>query len=378
MKSVSVPLAFVLGLLFMLVALGIFWLAGRAVSEETVFWQAIDNNLNSRSLILDTEVKVPGVRLAGIVILNSQLGFNFAPETSFGWRQAALRYDQGLANTYGFGPRSDQYYEEWYEQTSCGSGTDVYLRHDLHARPTPDGWREQLDSLGLQPAFGQDVTRVATEGPDSLQHFMMHSLANGSILLHGKLPPEERRAIVDQLRAAYSVDFENVRTVKAGGRLLYEYDVEVDYGLFVPAFVAYFNATLADESQRRELPAGEATGNRSVTHTVVVDAWSRQITEVRHPLELHLDRPINSLDSGVLPDGDFIVTPYYSYYSDLIEYLSPEVGTDMRVVTRILNRNQRIDTGRVASSWLQERYVNYDNYDLAPRPVNLSRIDECK
>lgn len=372
MKNISVPLAFVLGLLFMLVALGIFWLAGRSVSEETVFWQAIDNNLNSRGLILDTEISVP-VQAGEATVLSSRLGFNFAPEPSFGWRQFSLLYDHDLAALYGFGPQPDAY-KAWHEQASCGSGTDVYLRHNLHAESPPADWNDYLDSLGIQPPLGEAGVEVVTEAPESLQHFMMYSLTNGSILFYGKLSPAERGEIVDHLRKAYLVDFDNVRTVKAAGRLLYEYDVEVDYEFFGPAVNDYFDANLADESRRRNLPDAATAGQgRSAAHTVVIDAWSRQIVEVRHPLQLDYETILDAQNSGILPASQFNIVPYYS---DLIDYLL--FVADVQVVTKVLDRDQRIDVASVASGPPQPLQSMYTPFGSSAPRIFSSRIDQCE
>ena len=370
MKNVSVPLAFLLGLLFMLVALAIFWLVGKSVSEETVFWQAIDNNLNSRSLILETEITVPS-QVGETAVLNSWLGFNFAPETSFGWRQFSLLYDHDLAALYGSVSQPDAY-KAWHEQSSCGSGTDVYLRHELHARPQPPDWDDYLDSIDIQPPLGEAGMEVVTETPESLQHFMMYSLSNGSILLYGKLPPAERGEIVDHLRKAYLVDFDNVRTVKADGRLLYEYDVEVDYEFFGPAFNDYFDANLADESRRRNLPDEAAAGQgRSGAHTVVIDAWSRQIVEVRYPLQLDYTTILDVQNSDILPASQFNIVPYYS---ELIDYLL--LVADVQVVTKVLDRDQRIDVALVASGpQSQSRYAASGS---SVPPIFSSRINQCE
>ena len=371
LKNVPVPLAFAAGLLSMLVVAGVFWLAGRSAGEEAVFWQAVDNNLNSRSLVLETEVSVP-VHKGEATVLSSRLGFNFAPEPSFGWRQSTLFYDRGLADAYGLGSQPGAQ-ATWYEQAACGAGAGVSLYHDLRAETPQPGWNDYLDGLDIRPPLGQATAEPAASPEESLQHFMMYSLANGGILLYGKLPPAERREIVDQLRKAYSVDFENVRTVRSGGRLLYEYDVAVDSEFFGPAFVDYFNANLPDPARRLHLPDDEAAGSgRGVSHTVAVDVFSRQITEVRHPLELNYDRILDAQTSGVLPAGQFNVIPYYS---ELIDYLLFGAGADVRVVTKVLNRDQRVDAGLVAGDpRLPGVPAGFDSSSSPPS----GRIGECQ
>ena len=351
-KNISVWLAFLLGLLFMLAALGVFWLVSQSVSKETVFWQAIDNNLNSRSVVLDTEISTV-IQTGETSVLNSRLGLNFAPETSFGWYRQLLLYDQNLAGIYPNFLQLEGYVaagitdlpqQEWYDQVSYGSDSTVHLSHNLVTRPAIDGWVDNFTGVLTKPDLG-DGLEVTTEGPERMQRFLMNSLVNGHILLHGKLPPDERQQIIAQLREAYLVDFDRVRAVRQDDRLLYEYDVQIDYVRFAPAFADYYNANLAGEAWQAlsDEQAASIFFGQPTIQTIVVDAWSRQVVEVRHPLQLAAE--FTTHGGGLFEDEEFFAMPYYS---QLINDLAVGHDAELQVVTKVLNRNQMVDVRQIA------------------------------
>ena len=114
-------------------------------------------------------------------------------------------------------------------------------------------------------------------------------MINGGIFLYGQMEPAARERVVASLRDAYEVDFRGVRSFYHDGRLIYEYDVRLDYRKLGPAFVSYFNALLTPGEEELDLTAEEMATifanphNPETVYIVAIDAWSRQVVEVRHP-----------------------------------------------------------------------------------------------
>ena len=343
LKKLPLLARFGLVLFFALVVWLLFWLLSRPIAPENAFWQAVDNNLNNRSLTIRTVISTDLPQSSHKTLADSWLQLNFAPQTAFHWQRSSLTYDRDITRFFSDPAQLDADFadspeREWYDQESYGFNNSVYVRHDYRVQPEQSNWRDNFSDIFTALPLGSQWHRQESAAlhPAELQHFMMASLTNGGILLHGKLGPLERARVMASLREAYLVDFDNVRNVKRDGRLVYEYDLEINWAAFGRAFVDYFNANTVVDGRRLNLTDEEVANifrpASDNTYTVSVDTLSQQIVEVNHPLMI-----AGGLSYEVVADGNFSVTPYWSYLiNDLVFY----VGADIRVKTEFFNRDQ--------------------------------------
>ena len=134
-NKLSRPVLVFFSFFLILVALYTFWLLNRLPSTETVFWQAVDNNLNSQSVVLETKISVALPEQGDLDLLENQLSLSFAHEVANHLQQKVLFYDQAAAEHYVDPLQIESYQEvgledlperEWYEQNSYGFGNLVY------------------------------------------------------------------------------------------------------------------------------------------------------------------------------------------------------------------------------------------------------------
>ncbi len=351
-KRISKPVSVFFFLFFFLIVVDVFWLINRSPSAESVFWKTLDNNLNSQSVVLETKVNVDLGGEEQKTLLDTQTSLSFAHQSGANLNQKLLLYDKDIAEIYVDPLQLESYQsigienpppQEWHKQEVYSFDNTIYARHDIYTQPAQADWNKAFNVYftGL-PLGGEWHKKEIQSGlAADFQHFLMTSMVNGGIFLYGKTEPQARERITAKLRNAYEVDFENVESFHRNGRLVYEYEVKLDYQQFGIAFIDYFNTNIADEEQREKMTDEKAAtifSNRInpdiITYTVLIDAWSRQLLEVKNPFNFAVGIIYNDIDSQ-----DFVVIPYFTPMGrDLL------LNTDLKidVTTRVLSQNQRL------------------------------------
>ena len=315
---------------------------------EKVFWRTVENNLDSRSVSLETEVWLGLPEEADILLLNNSLEMDFR-HGGLRFQQETLFYGENVPGQYVNPLQLEQYHqaglaeppaEEWYEQECYILPAGVWARHDLYTRPSQADWSRLFGGSEENPPWGGGWRRFGLDGNNFLswQHFLMISATSGGFF-HGSLPPEERAEVVRLLKQAYEVDFSRTRTFRRSGRPFHEYQVSFDQAALGRAFVYYFNAQAEAIGLEERLSLGsEQTANifqvRDISHTVVIDAWSGRITKIEHPLEI---------GPGWLAQGlseDFVVSPLLS---PIIANAALDPESSLTVITRTAAQDRRLD-----------------------------------
>lgn len=347
----------VLVIFFLLLFLGafytIFWLLIKSPSAETVFWETLDNNLNSQSIVLETKIDVDLGEAGKRDISDSRTSLSFAYETGSSLNRRFAIYDEDIAQIYVNPLQLETYQligvenlpgQEWNEQEVFAFGNTIYARHNIYTQPDQPGWNNAYDEYFIELPLGETWSKREVEQglPAAFQHFLMTSMANGGIFLYGKIEPAARARIVTEFKDAYEVDFEEVKTFDRDGRLIYEYEVRLNYPKFAVAFFDYFNANIVDEEQKINITEEEIRAafsnpnqpNSEITYTVLIDARSRQLLEVRHPLKFYF-----RIYYDAISPQDFYVIPYLSpLIRDLVSNTDLKIG----VTTKVLSQNQRL------------------------------------
>ena len=350
-KRISKPVSVFFFLFFFLVTAFVFWLTNRSPSAESVFWKTLDNNLNSQSVVLETKINVGVGGGEQKTLLDAQTSLSFAHQDGANLNQKLLLYDKDIAEIYVDPLQLKSYQsvgvenppaQEWHKQEVYNFDNTIYARHDIYTQPAQADWSEAFNVYFTGLPLGADWHKreIQSDLPADFQHFLMTSMVNGGIFLHGKIEPQARERIADKLRNAYKVDFENVKAFHRNGRLVYEYEVKLNYQQFGIAFVDYFNTNIASEEQRVEITDEDATTlfidqvNPGTTYTVLIDAWSRQLLEVENPFNFVVGITYNDIDSQ-----DFVVIPYFT---PMIRDLLSNTDLKINVTTRVLGQNQRL------------------------------------
>lgn len=324
----------------------IFWGLVSRPPAESVFWETIEGNLNTGSVVLETEVATAA--LGGKVLAEYQMSLGFAYETEAYFSQQTLLYDEDIAEVYVDPQQIDSYSvagftppaQEWYEQEFYTAGATVYGRHDLYTNPEVADWRARFNPYFAElPLNEWRVKDIGDELPADFQQFLLSSLAHNNIFFYGRLGAAERAAVVDGLKRAYVVDFEQTNSYSRAGRLLYEYEVGVDYRELGIAFFEYWRANIADAEIREQL--AEVDGRTyfsgrpasTVVYTVVIDARARQIVTFSHPYEL-----IERLRYYKFAPEGVPVEPYFAPVGELLV----DHGVDVDITTKVLAQGQRL------------------------------------
>ncbi len=346
----------VLVIFFLLLFLGvfytIFWLLIKSPSAETVFWETLDNNLNSQSIVLETKIDVDLGEVGKRNILDSRTSLSFAYETGSSLNRKFAIYDADIAQIYVNPLQLETYQligvkdlpeQEWSKQEVFAFGDTVYARHNIYTQPDQPDWNNAYDEAFIELPLGETWRKMEIkQGLQSFQHFLMTSMANGGIFLYGKIEPEARARIVTEFKDAYKVDFEKVKTFDRDGRLIYEYEVKLDYPEFGIAFFDYYDANIAEEGQKvnvteeeiREAFSNPNHPNLQITYTVLIDARAQQLLEVRHPFKFDF-----GFNYDAISPQDLYVIPYLS---PLIRDLVPNTKLKIGVTTKVLSQNQRL------------------------------------
>ena len=348
LKRTPRPILVFLFIIVSLILINAFWLLNKSPSPENVFWQTLDNNLNSQSVILETKTEIDLPGSDNRILLDNNLALSFAPEVATKFDQKILSYDQLLASyyvnpqqvdTYGVFGVEDLPPQEWYEQNSYSFNDLIYARHDLYTEPRQDDWRDNFNdgfkSLPLGETWYKKISEEDLKA--HFQYFLMFSVASDGFL-YGKIEPSARAEIMEELKGAYKIDFETVKSSRKDGRLYYEYDVRLDYGQLGVAFLEYLNANIADEDKKLVFNEEEArktfAGQQDTNYKVLIDVWARQITQIRYP---YMVRPI--ISQQIDPE-DFSISPHFSA---IIRDFIINTNLKINVTTNILSQNHRLN-----------------------------------
>ena len=324
------------------------WLLARPPDPEAVFWQTVEGNLRSKSVSLQTEVRLDLPDRPGSLVLEDrwEMVFGEAPQARLS--QQALFYDRLFSQQTGSDwleqlgeERLEQLPEQvWYGQSTRIRPEAVWASHDLSARPPvdDDGWLELFSDGTEVPAVGGGWRKFSGTEAAQWQHFLM-ATASYSGFFYGRLDnPLQRAEVMEHLRQAYRVDFEKVRSVQRQGRLLYEYRVAFDQQALGRAFISYFNLHLAaSEADDLRLPP-ELAANvfllEGIEHTVLIDARTRQITGISQPISIGPGWFVRELT------GSFIVAPLLA---PVVGNASFEGAQSLSLETRLVSQNQRLE-----------------------------------
>lgn len=346
LKKTPKPVLVFFSLFFLLIIVFVFWLFNKSPSAEDVFWQTIDNNLNSQSVILDTKVLVDLPQKKDLVVLDNQLSLSFAPDVGSSFRQQILTYDKTIAkhnnqesDTAESQAKTNHLNKQWYEQNSSSFNNSVYFKHSVYGQPEGENLIEGSELNLADQWYKQDIESLTAS---NFQHFLMASSSiNG--FLYGKLTAPQRAQIISDLAIAYQVDFDNTDSYWEDGRLFYQYEVEVDWQKFGIAFVNYFNANIADEEHRIEIDdinAQNIFANQRINYTVVIDVLSRQIVAIEYPHFLIFNIEAGAIFSYELGGGIFYVAPSHS---SLMTSLIGSTNFDLKVRVKLLAQNQYLN-----------------------------------
>ncbi|MEM6997811.1 MAG: hypothetical protein AAF413_02775 [Patescibacteria group bacterium] len=164
--------------------------------------------------------------------------------------------------------------------------------------------RDEIEQSKAQDAV--DVWAVESNQPTQLRDSLVRAF-----VLFGKIDKSERDQIVDGLRRAYSVNFDNARKETLDDRLVYSYDVEIDLPSFYETLGLYLRAQGLDEfAQFIEEQAALVTSGQSLSMELVIDPRSRNIVEISeasgvqkitsHGTSFDIQRPDTDIDFGDL------------------------------------------------------------------------------
>ena len=323
-----------------------------------VFWDTIELNLQTKSLKLAPSIHLHHARRDGqLTLLDSQISFNFRPETQLEASQASLIYHQHLSDYY-INPQQATIYQdiglpqppeaEWLYQDVRNLDNQAYFRHRLETQPAFEEYARYLDRSQSQelapwggawykpPLAGLDYPQLS-----NLQLYWMTAVSTSGFLF-GYIEDPTRQPILENLRLAYNVDFDNMKTYRLDGRLMYEYQFTLNYDEFSRALVAYHDSHIRDYQQKAATiltAEGQSVLRlrpQPTVYTVVIDADARQIVSVSHDYAVPFVAPYLSFSSY----NDFVLVPYSSV---VIQSLAAIDGVELEVRMIVSDYNQRLD-----------------------------------
>ena len=342
-KVVPAPLWVIIGLavaisFFYWQNFSVFGFYFRDPDPEQLFYQTLERNLNSRSVTLRSQVtlKLDGLTI-NLLTNDLQLGFQDHPQGR--WAQRSLVYHSLLSQHYPDQAQLANYQDrgieslpqqEWYHQQVLASQEEMYMRHWFSVQPPRSDW-QQLSADPLDPLpQSQDWYAVPFQEStfqESVYHFLIGATASDGFLF-GALDKSQRRALMKQLRQAYSLNLEELDTFYQDGRLHYRYRVRLKGNQFVLAFIDYYNLQIPTESEQFERNE-QLFIRQDVVYDVVLDVDKRQFVQIRHPVVLHSSEYQNYL----------LLSHQYSL---LIYDLQVNQQLPLMVETTIVDQHQRL------------------------------------
>ena len=326
----------------------IFWSWSRPPDPEAVFWQTVEGNLRSKSVSMQTEIRLDLPDRPKSLVLENQWEMAFGAVPAAQFNQRALFYDQLFAQQ-----RNDNQLEQlsqaqasqlpeqvWYHQAVRVRPSAVWARQSLSAEPAvdDDGWRNFFSDGTEDPVIDGDWKSFEVEEAVRWQHFLM-TAASYSGFFYGRLDnPSQRAEVMEQLRQAYRVDFEQSRSLRRQGRLLYEYRVAFDQAALGQAFISYFNFHLAASGSEALFLSPDLAANiflfEELEHTVLIDAAARQITGIQQPLSINPGWVARGLSDS------FVVAPFLA---PVVGNAFLEDGLPLSIETRLIAQNQHLE-----------------------------------
>ena len=276
-SSLSLMAKVVISLLLILVLVYILWLSWRQPPAEAVFWQTVERNLQTNSLVSETEILLPS---ANLTLMNSQTQLSFKPEVKADFYQT-LNLDQP----------PDQ---EWLWQYLRNFNQDVYFKHYLQTQPVLEDYLNFVHDSSQIGAYDPQTwyhpADLDLNQTNNLQLYLMTVLASDGFLF-ANFDAESRQKLLASLRDAYVIDFQKTNSYHNQGRLFYEYQVRLDYPRFGQALIEYADLHISSAAQKyanqlsSERQAQLLTPQDTV-YTVVIDVYARRIFEIKYNYSL--------------------------------------------------------------------------------------------
>ena len=236
------------------------------LEPETVFWQTIENNLNSSSI-----TRYERGKQIGSLTVDEENMFNFRPELSLAGR---VVFKQQL--------ESEQPAKTIQDVEVLGFNDADFIRY-LEVDSADAELNDKFNSFLVDKWLVVELT--TTEQPEPVVELLTDNLVDNqghSLILYGSLPRDVRLSIMEAIKnGGYQVDFDNVRQHRQDGRLLYEYDLVVDLAHFDQALFSYLEtygqSELADQIRLTLALSGQTS---RIELTLQIDARARRIVKI--------------------------------------------------------------------------------------------------